>query len=118
MEYTLSPMPWLTQQQGEDGPYHVEVYFVVAVDAAGHRFAHFKTFSDVEAVFGLIQKMEQRGALDPANSPHWSEMEPVYGSDAYMARGGDLAVDRVAFLAFHGMHAQAEAEAIYQDSFR
>lgn len=81
--YSFSLMDWEVAEQGEDGLYTRLVYFVVAVDSTGRRFAHFHTFKTSDDAFKLLARIEASGKCDPANSEHWNEIFPVYGSAAY-----------------------------------
>lgn len=114
--WQISVLPWLVEEAGEDGPYVREVYFVEATNAAGERFVHFKQHDVKENAWSLVAKIQKASAFSPIGSPYWNEVQPVYGSDAYVEAGGDPAFDRVTFLAVMGDHQGAELEARYQDT--
>jgi len=82
-----------------------EIYFVMLEDAKGYRWAHDARFSGCEVVEGdefnhfvdvraearaavdkLLARIEAAGEIDLA---FWDSRDPAYGSDAYLAEGGD-----------------------------
>lgn len=98
----------------EDGrEYHAEMYYVIAEDDVGHRWAHKTGFysaarhsfcdEDGDGVVfeDLREEMKKRvndlcsriaahlasgGTLD---LDHWNELPPAYGSQAYQTEGGN-----------------------------
>jgi hypothetical protein len=82
-----------------------EIYFVMLEDAKGYRWAHDARFAGCEVVEGeesdnfvdvraearaaadkLLARIEAAGEVDMA---FWGSRDPAYGSDAYLAEGGD-----------------------------
>jgi hypothetical protein len=114
-EFTLSIREDLfSLQHPEDGSdYTASVYYVVATDKRGRRFAHdyrFKgaeTFAEYDAegdyfcgvrdtretaiakarwLLARIQHAMNAGAFgSPVGRQYWNEIDPVYGSEAYLA---------------------------------
>lgn len=90
-------------EDGED--FTAEVYYVVAEDERGNRWAHVSRFAGAEAsrdedgywhfadvreasvaeANRLCARIEAAGS--PLNFDHWFGMSPAYGSAAYMAHG-------------------------------
>lgn len=120
MQVTVSVMPWAVSVMGEDGTYTRDQFFVTAVLPTGRRFAHYKMFDRADDAFKLEGRVRDavRAETFSVNNEYWTEMQPVYGSDAYSAGGGDRAFDRVTQLAAEGRHREAELEAQHEDSFR
>ena len=90
----------------EDGAdFTAEVYYVVAEDARGNRYAHVSRFPGADAsrdddgywhfadvreasaaeATRLCARIEAAGGV--IDHAHWSPMRPAYGSAAYMAYG-------------------------------
>lgn len=82
-----------------------EVYYVMLEDAKGYRWAHDARFAGCELVRDegesyfvdvreearaaadkLLARIEAAGEVDMA---FWGSCDPAYGSDAYLAEGGD-----------------------------
>lgn len=90
-------------EDGED--FTAEVYYVVAEDERGNRWAHVSRFAGAEAsrdedgfwhfadvreasvaeANRLCARIEAAGGV--INHAHWSSMRPAYGSAAYVAYG-------------------------------
>lgn len=80
--------PW----REDDRPTYV-VYYVVVTDDRGRRFRHDFTDRSREKVERLLDRVRTAIRFDgfsPVGREHWSEGQPVYGSEEYQATGGDL----------------------------
>jgi hypothetical protein len=94
----------------EDGtPFIAEVYFVEIENAAGRRFRHDATFSGVEVLVDeyeggnyFVDRREEAAAKAECLTARvnaalktgrgvdmdlWQEVDPAYGSDAYISQG-------------------------------
>jgi hypothetical protein len=115
----------------EPGDVIGEVQYVVVTDETGRRYAHDRTFDTTKRTVtddGFVtasRNPQGKAAADrflakviaaiaagtwagPVNNPHWTAIQPVYGSDAYakdQARWEFGAMDddeRAAYLRRHG----------------
>lgn len=82
-----------------------EIYYVMLEDAKGYRWAHDARFAGCEVVEGedsthfVDIRAEARAAADKflarieaageVDLTFWDSRDPAYGSDAYLAEGGD-----------------------------
>lgn len=88
----------------EDGsPMDGEVFYVTATGPDGRRFAHNRRFvaefssqrqAAIVAVEQLAQKIRAASTWKgPESNPHWIEIQPAYGSQAYAANWREYALD-------------------------
>ena len=111
MSFSATVGDWVVERCGEEGPYHATVFFAVATNGRGDRFAHFHTFNNADDCWALVEKMNDRG-FDPVDSDYWNRMDPVYGSEAYQRNPTRTRSEEFAAL---GMHDWAEREALAAD---
>lgn len=71
-------------------PVYAELYFVTLTFPNGKRFEHNFQTRKKEVVERLAKKI-QANVTKVNLKKHWTETQPVYGSDAYVAGGGDFA---------------------------
>lgn len=63
-----------------------ERWYVVACDATGRQFAGSCLFSSLHEAQERLEQIARDGGVDPIRS-NWYEMQPTYGSEAYISQG-------------------------------
>ncbi len=80
--------PEMADLDNPRGDLHSEVFFLVAEDSYGYRFAF-----DGEIPENVVQRLVMianfedyinQGSINPYISHEWSAIRPAYGSDAYL----------------------------------
>lgn len=90
VEYSFGIFPEYYEAQGEDGPYTATRYSVECRDSQGHRWIHFKTFTDPVECDILLHRIvagRPEGWI-PEPNDCWHRGPLVYGSLAFQLEGG------------------------------